>query len=112
VRGLQARMFLARGWTLGLQLVPQRWVWAMGVGRWLVAGVVGSMEVADAVVVAEYRGALQGVSGPLWWLRELLHPLPAQWWWLDTGGRCRGCQDHCGGCGSGACESRLSGGHC
>jgi hypothetical protein len=55
---------LARGWMLGLQLVQLGWVWAMGVGRWLVAGVAGSMEVADAVVS------------------------------LDTGGRCRGCQDH------------------
>jgi hypothetical protein len=42
----------------------------MGVGRWLVAGVAGSMEVTDAVVVAGYRGTLPGVSGPLKWLRE------------------------------------------
>jgi hypothetical protein len=63
-------MCLAQGWTLRLRLVPQGWVWAMCVGRWLVAGVAGSMEVADAVVVAGYRGTLQGVSGPLRWLRE------------------------------------------
>jgi hypothetical protein len=42
----------------------------MGVGRWLVAGVAGSMEVADTVVVAGYRRMLQGVSGPLRWLRD------------------------------------------
>jgi hypothetical protein len=61
---------LARGWTARLRLVPQWWVLAMGVGRWLVAGVAGSMEVAHAVVVAGYRGALPRVSGPLRWLRE------------------------------------------
>jgi hypothetical protein len=48
----------------------------MGVGRSLVAGVAGSMEVtgsmevADTVVVAGYMGTLWGVSGPLRWLRE------------------------------------------
>jgi hypothetical protein len=76
-----------------------------GGGGWIqgdAAGVVRATEVAtgafaplaSAVVVAGYRGTLQGVSGPLRWLRELLHPLPAQWWWPDTGGRCRGCQGH------------------
>jgi hypothetical protein len=59
------RVCLTRGWTLRLRLVPQGWVWAIGVGRWLVAGVAGSMEVVDAVVVAGYREMLQGVSGPL-----------------------------------------------
>jgi hypothetical protein len=55
---------------LRLRLVPQGWVWAMGVVRCLVAGVIGSMEVADTVLVAGYSGTLRGVSGPLRWLRE------------------------------------------
>jgi hypothetical protein len=52
------RTCLAQGWTL--RLWPQWWVLEMSVGRWLVAGVAGSMEVADAVVVAGYRGPLRG----------------------------------------------------
>jgi hypothetical protein len=63
-------MCLAQVWTLRLRLVPQGRVRVTGVRWWLLAGVVGSMEVANAVVVGGYRMTLRGMSGPLRWLRE------------------------------------------
>jgi hypothetical protein len=46
------------------------------VGLRLVVGVVGTAEVANAVVVVGYWGTLQGVSGPLRWLRERRSGVP------------------------------------
>jgi hypothetical protein len=59
---LQARMCLAQGLLLRLRLVPQGWVWAMGAGRWPVAGVAGVAEVAEVAGVAEVA-EVAGVAG-------------------------------------------------
>jgi hypothetical protein len=55
-------MCLARGGSLRLRLVPHWGNWVRGVGLRLALGVVGTAEVANAVVVAGYWGMLQGVS--------------------------------------------------
>jgi hypothetical protein len=55
-------MCLARGGSLRLRLVPHGGNWARGVGLRLAVAIVGTAEVANAVVVAGNWGMLQGVS--------------------------------------------------